>query len=535
MVDFEAIARSQYACSKHCSPLSRSFIFVYVHTHNYNYALDCIQNASWSNCSYCKFLALQLKLYTMHQKLHAPIDNSYQAKSHSVSTLIQWHTDHPHVSRLVLSAQVLFPFLATLFMTLFFIYVIELEPRNIGRKLNNQVNSSVDYISASGEAKILIILTISVLFNACTLITDGYALKEYHKLAPEVKEYYYHNSLEFRCFYVIPYLMTTFDILSLLFIIIPAVAVVVSSCYRNYTRIKAEGPAGQDGKRSASTENLRDECTDDDRTELGQSEAPVATVGAASGMGDDSHQQPTSCKDQTAVEVRSKTATPNTNDTNDKASNTTTVNVNWSILLYTLLSPFSCIATHAYHVIIAFIDNAYHASSVLLLFVIVLFIHVVVFQKIYYYVCKWRNSKKHSDCCKNFCWTMFILCCYLIGVLTLAVIIGLTVSLLILLPINNAIDNAPTNIYIIYQGSVAVIAALVTFQVFFRETNSMAEVFIKARDKMIKEKSRQNDDNNAETDPEQDENWKKMSEKEKELYLAEVLLEYVFRETRRAA
>ena len=143
----------------------------------------------------------QLKLYAMHQKLHAPIDNSYRAKSQSVRTLIQWHKDNPKVSRLVLSGQVLFPLLATLVMTLFFIYVIELEPRNMGRKLNNQVNSSVDYISASGEAKILIILTISVLFNAYTLITDAWAFTKYHNLAQEVKKYYYKNLFEFRCFF----------------------------------------------------------------------------------------------------------------------------------------------------------------------------------------------------------------------------------------------------------------------------------------------------------------------------------------------
>ena len=424
-------------------------------------------------------------------------------------------------------------------MMLFFIYVIQLEPRNIGRKLNNQVNSSVDYISASGEAKILIILTISVLFNACTLLTDGYALKEYHKLAPEVKQYYYHNSFEFQCFYVIPYLMTFFDILSLLFIIIPVV-VVVSSYYRNYTCIKTEGPARRDRARSTSTEILlKEEHRDDDTAELGQSEVLVAEEGAASGTCDDSQQQPTkSRREQATVEVRSKKVTLNTND---KDTNTMTMNVNWSILLYTLLSPFSCIAIHAYHVIIAFIDNAYHASSVLLLFIIVLFIHVVVFQKIYYYVCKLRNSKKHSDCCKNFCWTMLILFCFFLGVLTLGVIIGLTVSTLILIPINNAIDNAPNNIYIIYQGSVAVIAALVTFQVFFRETNSVAEVFIKARDKMIQEKSHprvQEEDNNnergAQPDSKDDKTWEKMSEKEKELRLATVFLEYVFRKTNNA-
>jgi hypothetical protein len=392
-------------------------------------------------------------------------------------------------------------------MTLFFIYVIELEPRKIGRKLNNQINSSVDYISASGEAKILIILTISVLFNACTLLTDSYAFKEYHNLDQEVKKYYNRYAPPFKYFYFVQIIMTAFDILSLSFIIIP-VLIVVCCYYTGCTCkcIKAGGPARRDTARGSSRENLlEEEQVEDGIAEPGQrSEVPVAEEGAALAAtgAQDSCQGSTSPERQTTVDIQS----------------TCTVSVNWSILLYSLLSPLSCIATHAYHVIIAFIDNAYHASSILLLYIIVLFIHVVVFQKIYYYVCKWRNSKKHSDCCKNFCWTIFILCCYLVGVVTLGVIIGLTVSLLILLPINNAIDNAPTNIYIIYQGSVAVIAALVTFQVFFRETNSVAEVFIKARDKMIQERP----------DSKEKKKWEKMSEKEKELDLATALLEYMY-------
>ena len=367
----------------------------------------------------------------MHQKVNAPIDTSYQAKSHSVKTLTQWHTNNPNASRLVLSAQIVFPVLATIFMVLFFVYLIELEPRKFGQKLNNEIHSSTGYISASGKAKLLIILTISFLFNACALITDGFALKEYTTLAPEVEKYYNHKTIEFLClcFYVIPFLMTVFDGLSLLFIIIP-VAVAMKGYYRNKNNSKN----------------------------------------------------------------------------------------NWSILVYTLLSPLSNIATHAYHIIIAFIDNPYHASSMLLSFTAVLFIHIVVFQKIYYYIFKWVNSQELSACCNpikdnKLCWMLFILGCYTLGIISLSVVIGLTVSVLILLPIDNAIDNAPTNIYTVFQASVAVIAAIVTFQVFFRETSSIGEVFTRARDTMV------NDSNNK---------WNSMSEKQKELELAKQFLEYIF-------
>ena len=340
----------------------------------------------------------------------------------------------------MISAQFVFPFLATVFLLLFFIYIIELEPRNFGRKLNNQINSSVNYIQANGEAKILIILTISVLFNICTIMTDGFALHEYNKLSAEVKQYYDQDIIEFRYFYIIPYVMTAFDIFSWLFIIIPISVTAVRYFCRNRNR---------------------------------------------QGITDDNPEPDTP--------------------------------TNWSFLLYTLLAPISCIATHAYHIIIAFIDNTYHAGSVLLLYITVLFIHVVVFQKIYYYLVKWTKSEDLSSCCdpikNNKCyWLIFLIGCYIVGVTTLSVIIGLTVSMLMLLPIDNAIDNAPNNIYAIYQGSVAIIAALVAFQVFFRETNSLTEVFIKAQDHLTT--------NNG---------WTRMSEKEKELQLAKLFLEYISR------
>ena len=58
---------------------------------------------------------------------------------------------------------------------------------------------------------------------------------------------------------------------------------------------------------------------------------------------------------------------------------------------------------------------------------------------------------------------------------------------------------------------MTVVAALVTFQVFFRHTNSIFTVFIKAADNLHP----------------CDIKWKKKSEKEKEEYLGEAILKYI--------
>ena len=157
--------------------------------------------------------------------------------------------------------------------------------------------------------------------------------------------------------------------------------------------------------------------------------------------------------------------------------------------LYTLLSPLSCIATHSYHIIFAFINNPYHATSVLLFYIMTLFIVVVIFQKTYYFIHELNKKimpvgddgaddqygKGHGKRC-------VLVLSFTAVIVALIICIGLTVALLIALPISNAIDLASTEIYAIYQASVTVFAALVTFQVIFRPTNSIYSVLIKAAD-----------------------------------------------------
>ena len=57
------------------------------------------------------------------------------------------------------------------------------------------------------------------------------------------------------------------------------------------------------------------------------------------------------------------------------------------------------------------------------------------------------------------------------------------ISLIMVLPFSNALDDAPNHLYVIYQASVAFFAALIAFQVLFRQKNNSAfDVYIKAID-----------------------------------------------------
>jgi hypothetical protein len=368
----------------------------------------------------------------MHQKITGEIDSTYTAQSNSLETLKDWHNQHSQVSILILLSQVIIPILASIILIMYFVYIIESEPVNLGKKLNSQTGEkSPSEIREAAKSKVWIIVNINIIFTLGTIAADIAAVQEYKHLPEEIAVYINDHSKAFIYLHTIPFIMLAFDILSFMaFIVVPAVVV----RWKDY------------------------DC----------------------------------CRNKYAVRS--------------------------SDLLYTTLSPLSCIGTHSYHIIFAFINNPYHATSVLLIYIMTLFVVVVIFQKLYYFArnCfqKLSDSSKHKRCCKAAIW-LYRIILYLLIVSTMLTCIGLTVAVLILLPLNNAIDEASNDIYAIYQASVTVFAALVTFQVFFRHTNSTFTVLIKAADEF------------GESSTVTFQQWKKMSEKEKELYLGNVLLKYI--------
>ena len=350
----------------------------------------------------------------MHQKITGQIDDStYPAYSHSLETLKEWHSENSHISKLVLSSQVIAPLIAGGFLIIYFIYLIQYNPANLGEKLNSQANSNSPDERTAARSEVWIIVLISILFTSCIIIADYLASEQYNShLQKEIKSYANDKSIAFAHLHEIPIIMMIFDVLSLLFLLtFPFFAV----CYRK-----------------SSTGNY----------------------------------------------------------------------IQFSDFLYTVLAPLQCIATHSYHIIFAFINNPYHATSVLLFYIMTLFLAVIILRKIYFLV----HTCIQQQCAQCFCILLF----YIMASAAIAVFIALIVTVLIVIPNNNAIDQASKEIYAIYQASVAVVAALVTF-VFFQHTNSIFTVFIKAADNKYSE----------------DEEWKVKSEKEKEEYLGKAILTHI--------
>lgn len=467
----------------------------------------------------------------MHPQVTAPIDESYTAYSHSVDTLEMWYNENLVVGDLAVSSQVLFPTFVTFYVVIFFIFVLELKPYKFGKKLNHELKSEIHSIRAEAQSKLLTQVTISILFHILTLAADGAALAHYTQLPENVEEYYYNEP---KRFWSVPITMAIFDFLTFVIFIIVPLALSKKNKYK---------------------------------------------------------------------------------------------------LTYALISPFSCLTSHGYHIVFAFIHDPYHATSILLLYGIILFLHIQGFQKLFYFVnsidiwgenniidndfctedmkasCCYSCCSSIYDCCccicrcffhgfqccikccsRTFCWCCyivfqcchFIFCCcgkcisadnletwcrndcpeccckrlrccrnlvvaccvycckriglygitiiiYTIEFLFMATSIGISLALIILLPISNAIDDAPNRLYVIYQASVTFFAALIAFKLLFRQNKSILGVFIKAmaaRENLQPEITSESNEIKLKDYCKYTTTkaWPDMSENEKEIYLANQIL-----------
>ena len=224
-------------------------------------------------------LYTQLKLYAMFEfeKVEAPIDNTYTASAHSADTLESWHNKHQEVGDIAISSQVLVPLFVTIYVALFFIFVLELEPYNLSKKLQNELDSKDSSVKAKADSRLLTKFIVSSIFHICALAANFAAVVHYKRLPQEIQDYYFSEPKSFQA---VPITMTAFDSVTFVFFII--ILPIVACCKK---------------KRY----------------------------------------------------------------------------------------PLSCIASHSYHIVFAFIIDPYHATSIMLLYAIILFVHILAFQKLFYH------------------------------------------------------------------------------------------------------------------------------------------------------
>lgn len=156
---------------------------------------------------------------------------------------------------------------------------------------------------------------------------------------------------------------------------------------------------------------------------------------------------------------------------------------------FSTIFPFTNVAVHANHIIIAFIHNQEHAVSVALAYAILLLLNVHGLQfiaKIFAKCISWTTNgeelleyskKKESKCCN--CCTCICMCtcgrldCALGLFIFVSIIIDgfyiFIASIYVIIPINNAFDKAPARIRLIYDTLVVALFTYITYNFYIKK------------------------------------------------------------------
>ena len=188
----------------------------------------------------------------------------------------------------------------------------------------------------------------------------------------------------------------------------------------------------------------------------------------------------------------------------------------WSVLVYLTLGPVMCVVIHAYHIMIGFIHAPHHAGSVLIFYGIVTLVFVYFYQafhsafKIMVNCCidKCCSDKNMFSKQKHLFFSYFFLFLFaIISIITSGLLVFI-VAFFVLVPIDNAIDDAPSELFGIEQTVILLLAITVTYKVYSRKSDTLLSFIVRAKDKAdeVANHGGTDDSNKA---------WDKLEEEEK--------------------
>ncbi len=189
----------------------------------------------------------------------------------------------------------------------------------------------------------------------------------------------------------------------------------------------------------------------------------------------------------------------------------------WKFCAYSLFFPLACVLNHLNYIIIAFIFNLYHATSIALIYGVVgIFIYVMLDRLPY----SFEFFKSSKDLRNNVYWiTLFFLKAG--AVILLGGYVAFDGVIYYFVPIDISFDVFGNNFLSIYNTVVVFLTALVAYVLIQKSYQSPISIFSKARDKIEK-------DNEIGQDVIE---WEDMTEEEKGIDSAIKLWEKMIPET----
>jgi competence protein ComGC len=179
----------------------------------------------------------------------------------------------------------------------------------------------------------------------------------------------------------------------------------------------------------------------------------------------------------------------------------------WQFCAYSMLFPLCCLSNHFNYIIIAFIHDLYHATSVAIAYgVIILFLYLMLDYIPYVFQC---------TAVKN----MLVLQFIKIGVITLlSAYVVFEIVLFFFIPIRNAFDDAANHIISVYNTTAVLFTTLVLYVIIKHRSTSPIRVFTRAMDSLHEMPTLLNITK---------EEWGKLSEEDKDTKVAKFLLKKI--------
>lgn len=138
------------------------------------------------------------------------------------------------------------------------------------------------------------------------------------------------------------------------------------------------------------------------------------------------------------------------------------------LMCSTMIAPVICITNHCHYVILAFISDPFHAGSIGIAYGLSFFLHYFIFRQFYVLVASRTNLQEQSAKRRPQV-ALFRTQVVTIGLLFIAPLLifyeGLIIALFVELPITKTVEDAPSRLYTIYQGTGILIVALLTYNI----------------------------------------------------------------------
>ena len=200
----------------------------------------------------------------------------------------------------------------------------------------------------------------------------------------------------------------------------------------------------------------------------------------------------------------------------------------WRYCVYSILFPLCCIANHLNYIIIAFIHDLYHATSVAIVYGVVVLFFYGFLKQVSYLI---GNPKYLIEKCKYQLIKEFFMHHYMVVlliikltlILFLSGYVAFSILLYVFLPIDNEFDTAANHFISIYQTVFLFLTAMATYFLINKPFRSPISIFTKAESE-YNVMGMKDQTGGKNTPNQRNEEWDNLTDKERDLLMTRKIL-----------